>query len=639
MYIKSLFCCFIYFISVSSNAQTYHPDKINTKAIAIYDIAIEKLKDGDMNQAIILLNKALNKDTNYVDVILSLAGAYSELKNYKESIRQYEKAQVKDTNYFYYFYLPYSISLAGEGRFQDALFAVNKFVSFKNISERSFKSGMYWKRAFEFAIQYPSNHPQNNSYNFIPINLGDSINTTELEYYPSVTIDDSTLIFSRMGKEHREDFMQSVLTSKGYTKATPIDGEINTEPRKGGITISADGNWLIYAADYPGKGFGNYDLYICYLTASGWSAPENLGSNINTEFWESSPSISPDSRTLYFSSNRPGGKGGKDLYMSTRLPSGKWGPAVNMGDSINTAGEELAPFIHADNQTLYFNSDGLQGYGKEDIFVSRKDINGNWTKAENLGYPINTIDNEGSIAISSDGVTAYYSSDRSDSRGGLDLYKFQLRSDLQPHKTLYVKGRVFDSKTGRGLPSAVQLISHSNHQPLMRLQTDETGSYFIPLPIGSDYTISVNRKGYVYNSQIINLSNQRPDSTYEKNIGLQPFEVNKPVILKNIFFETKSFNLLPLSLIDLDILADILLENKTMKIEIGGHTDNVGKPEDNQKLSEKRAIAVVEYLMSKGIKVTQLTGKGYGDTRPVASNDTEAGKARNRRTEFTILNL
>ena len=636
---RILVCFMTMLISVALSAQTYHPDKINAKAIAIYDIAIEKLKDGDMPQAIILLNKALAKDSNYVDVILSLGGAYAEMKNYKESIKQYERAQAKDTSYFYYFYLPYSISLAGDGRFQDALDAANKFLSFKNISERSYKSGMYWKKSFEFAVHYPLIHLENNNYHFIPLNLGDSINTPDLEYYPSVTIDDSLLIFSRMGKEHREDFMQSVLTPKGYTLAKPIEGQINEEPRKGGITISADGNWLIYAADYPGKGFGNYDLYICYLTADGWSAPENLGSNINTEFWESSPSISPDSRTLYFSSNRPGGKGGKDLYMSTRLPNGKWGPAVNMGDSINSAGDELAPFIHADNQTLYFNSDGLIGYGKEDIFLSRKDLNGNWTKAENLGYPINTIDNEGSIAISSDGVTAYYSSDRSDSRGGLDLYKFQLRSDLQPHKTLYVKGRVFDIKTGRGLPCAVQLINHSNHQPLMRLQTDETGSYFIPLPVGSDYTITVNRKGYFYNSQIIKLSNQKPDSTYEKNIGLQAFEVNKPIVLKNIFFETKSYNLLPVSLIDLDILADILLENKTMKIEIEGHTDNVGKPEDNQKLSEKRAIAVVEYLLSKGVKAAQLTGKGYGETKPVAGNDSEAGRAKNRRTEFTILNL
>ncbi len=626
-------------ISFSLKAQTYQLDKISPKATAIYDIAVEKLKDGDMTQAIILLNKALAKDSNYVDAILSLGGAFAEQKKYTESIKQYERARAKDTTYFYYFYLPYSMSLAGNGRFDDALIAVNKYLSMKTISDRSFRSGLYWKKAYEFALLYPTTHPEYNSYKFVPNNLGDSVNTLELEYYPSVTIDDSLLIFSRLGKGMREDFMQSTLTANGYTKAKPIEGQINEEPRKGGITISADGNWLIFAADYPGKGFGNYDLYICYLTADGWSEPENLGPNINTDFWESSPSISPDNRTLYFSSNRPGGKGGKDLYMSTRMSNGKWGPAVNMGDNVNSTGDELAPFIHSDNQTMYFNSDGLQGYGKEDIFITRKDENGLWKKAENLGYPINTIDNEGSLAISSDGVTAYYSSDRSDTRGGLDLYKFQLRSDLQPHKTLYVKGRVFDIKNGRGLPSAVQLISHSNHQPLMRLQTDETGSYFIPLPVGSDYTITVNRKGYVYNSQIIKLSNQKADSTYEKNIGLQPFEVNKHIVLNNIFFETNSYKLLPVSLIDLDILADILLENTTMKVEIGGHTDNVGKAEDNQKLSEKRAIAVVEYLFTKGVKATKLTGKGYGDTKPVAANDTEANRAKNRRTEFTILNL
>ena len=624
-------------LSMSLQAQKYEPSKVNPKAMAIYEIAIDKLKDGDMPQAIILLNKALARDSNYMDVVLSLAGAYAESKNYKESIRQYERARVKDTNYFAFYYLPYSISLAGDGRFDDALTAVNRVLALKTTSDRTYRSALYRKKTYEFAVNYAKNHPDN--YKFLPINLGDSINTPDLEYYPSVTIDDSLLIFSRMTKDRTELFMESTLTPNGYTTAKPIDGEINVEPRKGGITMSADGNWLIYAADYPGKGFGNYDLYISYLTTQGWSEPENLGPNINTEFWESSPSISPDNRTLYFSSNRPGGSGGKDLYMSTRMPNGKWGPAENLGTNINSAGDELAPFIHADNQTLYFNSDGLPGYGSADIFISRKDSAGNWTKAENLGYPINTIDNEGSIAISSDGVTAYYSSDRSDSRGGLDLYKFQLRSDIQPHKTLYVKGRVFDINTGRGLPSAVELINNSNHQPLMRLQTDETGRYFIPLPIGADYTVTVNRKGYVYNTQQIQLSNQKADSTYEKNIGLQPFELNKPMVLNNIFFETNSYNLLPVSMIALDKLADILTENKTMKIEIGGHTDNVGKPEDNQKLSEKRAIAVIEYLFTKKVRATQLTAKGYGDTKPIASNDTEAGRAKNRRTEFTILAL
>ncbi|MDE3142827.1 MAG: PD40 domain-containing protein, partial [Bacteroidota bacterium] len=457
-YLAIPFCCVI----ISAQAQVYRPDHVNAKAIALYEKAMIQLSDGMIKDAVPLLLKSVSLDTNYLDAYLSLAGAYGELKNYAASVEWYEKVKLKDSIYFNVYHLPYSINLAGLGRFEEALHAVNIFLAIPNISERSIKSAAYRKRCYEFAVDYASKH-KISDYAFTPVNMGDSINSERSEYYPTVTIDDSLLVFTKRGNGIREDFMQSTMHNGVYSKAKLIEGDINNEPSKGAITVSSDGDFMIFAGNFH-RGYGDFDLYISYATPQGWSEPENLGPNINSDYWDSSPSLSPDGRVLYFSSNRPGGFGKKDLYMSVRMANGKWGPAQNMGPTINSVGDEMAPYIHADNQTLYFTSDGLPGYGGTDLFVCRKDLQGNWGKPENLGYPINTIENEGSICVSSNGLTAYYASDRADSRGGLDLYTFNLRDDIRPYKTLYVRGKVFDAKTNKGLPCAVELIDNSNNK-------------------------------------------------------------------------------------------------------------------------------------------------------------------------------
>ncbi|MEO8712809.1 MAG: OmpA family protein, partial [Parafilimonas sp.] len=404
----------------------------------------------------------------------------------------------------------------------------------------------------------------------------------------------------------------------------------------GGINISQDGEWLLFAGNFAGKGFGDFDLYMSYDTPTGWSEPVNLGANINTEFWESSPSLSPDKNALYFSSNRTGGYGGKDLYVSYRV-NGKWTPAENMGADINTAGDELAPFIHADNQTLYFTSNGLPGYGGTDIYVIKKVADKQWGKPENLGYPINTIENEGSLFVASDAITAYYASDRADTHGYLDLYKFTLKPDVRPVKTLYVKGYVTDSKTSKGLPCSVELSVDSSQQVVSNIQTDETGFYFITLPIGKNYTFTVNRKGYLFYSDVYNLADKLSDSVYEKNIQLQPVELNASVRLKNIQFPSKSFQLEAVSMIELNKLLQLMNDNPSVKIQINGYTDDVGGDADNLRLSADRAKAVADYLILKGIDAKRLIWKGFGETKPIADNATDEGKALNRRTEFVII--
>ena len=631
MRFRFLLCCLLFYTFSFAQKKT---DKQIQKAQDAYNAAMLQLRDGLVRDAVPLLGKAIEYNPKYTDAYLSLAGVYSELKDHGKAVDYYEKAKEMDSSLFAYLRLPYSIDLAALGRFDDALTAVNQFLSIPGLNEKSIKSAQYRKRSYQFAIDYKTSHSSEN-YVFAPQNLGDSVNSKQSEYYPSFTINDSLFVFTRRTEDGREDFIESTKTKDGYTQSKVINGDINIEPFKGAINLSLDGEWLLFAGDFGSKGFGNFDLYISYNTPKGWSEPFNLGSDINTEFWESSPSISADKNALYFSSNRPGGYGGKDLYVSYRQKNGKWGPAQNMGADVNTAGDELAPFIHADNQTLYYTSDGLPGYGNADIYMLRKKGN-DWGKPENLGYPINTVDDEGSLFIASNGHTAYYASDRADTHGGLDLYQFEMKPDVRPARTLYLKGYVTDAKTGKGLPCSVELASDSSKQAIMNVQTDETGFYFITLPVGTDYTFTVNRKNYMLYSDVFNLTQKFPDSTYQKDISLQPIEINASVTLKNIQFASNSYQLEPVSEIELNKLLQLLNDNPTVQLQINGHTDNTGTPTTNLTLSANRAKAVADYLISKGIAAKRLSSKGFGETKPVTDNNSEEGKAKNRRTEFVI---
>lgn len=632
---------FLLFTFYLVHAQWYNPDKVNKKAADLYAQGLQKAQDGDYGTATKFMNEALKAYPKLVDAYLSMAGIAAEMKNYPEAAIQFEKAYSMDSVYARDYLLPYSISLAGCGRFDSALDAVNKFLATPNINERSIKAGEFRKKTYQFAIDYANNHPQKN-YVFDPQNMGDSINSEESEYFPSLTIDSKKLIFTRRVGGHNEDFFESDLHTNGqWGKAYPLPGNINSETyNEGAQNISQDGQWLIFTGCNFPQGLGSCDLYISYLTKNAWSTPINLGRNVNTEFWESSPSLSPDKRDLYFSSSRPGGYGGTDIWVCHRNENGEWSQPENLGPEINTAGDEGTPFIHADNQTLYFNSNGLEGYSdKSDLFVAKKLPDGKWSKAENLGYPINTIDDEGSLIVAADGKTAYYASDRSDSKGGLDIYTFQLRQDIRPSKTLWVKGQVYDAKTKQGLPSTVELTNIHTRNLISKLQTDEEGNYLVTLPVGNDYAFEVNRKGYLFYSENYNISDTLRDSVFKADIPLQPIEASAHIILKNVFFDTKKTDLKPESITELDNVVKLMNENPTIKIQITGYTDSIGKTEDNLILSKGRAVAVVNYLLSKGIKNDRLAFKGMGEANPIADNGTMEGRAMNRRTELSIVSV
>ena len=629
-----LFTLLSFFLCYTLFAQQYDPLKIPKKAMASYDKAMLAADDGNYQQAIVLLDEAIFLYPSYVDAMLSKAGILGELKKYSESATAYEAAFSVDPEYAKEYYLPYAINLTGSGNFEKALDGIETFLRQPGLNEKSRKAGEYRKKNILFAIDYKKNNP--NTDILTVQNAGDLINSNVSEYFPSITIDGKKMIFTRRVNNTNEDFYMSDKSSGEWVNATPLAGQINTPQNEGGQQISQDGKWLVYAGCNFNDSYGGCDIYISYLSGGSWGLRENIGNAINSEFWESTPCFSPDKNDLYFSSNRPGGLGGSDIYVSHRMANGKWSKAENLGPTINTAGDESFPFMHADNETFYFTSNGLDGYGGTDIFLTKKSMAG-FSKPMNIGYPINTINNEGSMVVTSDGKKAFYASDRSDSKGGLDIYSFELREAIRPLETSWVQGKVFDKNSSTGLNAIVELVDLKSQRLVSRVQTDSDGNYLTTLPKGREYAFNVISKGSLFYSSQFNTKENNSDQGQTLNVPLQQIQVGANMVLKNIFFNTAKYDLLPESIVELDRIVVLMKENPTIKIQINGYTDSIGKDADNLVLSEARAKSVVSYLTSKGIQQAMLSFKGFGSSNPLAPNETEEGRAQNRRTEMVVV--
>lgn len=630
-----------FLLPVVGATQVYNPDKVNRKALQLYEKAFQKANENLTKEAITLLQEATSADENYADAWIALGRLQLELKNYPYSVVCFKRAQFIDLNYFKPFWLSYAAGLAGTGDFLKALEITEKFIDQVKPTGTQLELALIRKRSYAFAVQQEKEQQaEKNPVSFAPKNLGASVNSKMSEYLPSKTIDGTQLFFTRRVDTYNEDFYSATRqNASNWESAQPLRGSLNTPQSEGAMMISQDGTWLVFTGCYRPDSYGGCDLYISYKTKEGWSAAKNLGNRINSDQWESQPCLSPDKRELYFASRRPGGLGGSDIYVSRLQENGQWSDPENLGPGINSSADEQCPFIHADNQTLYFTSSHWPGYGDDDLFLVRKVAEGKWSTPKNLGYPINTIDREGTLFITADGKTAYYASERKDSYGGLDLYSFELNPSIRPFETRWVTGKVSDKKTGIGIPATLELTDLQNGQIISRVKTDSLGNYLLTLPTGRDYAFTVNQKGFLFNSDQYFLKNGTVDSAVVKNIELQPIEKNASIVLKNIFFETNRFELTPASLVELDKLVILLLENPTIQIEIGGHTDNVGKAETNLLLSENRAKSVVDYLVAKKIEARRVSYKGFGLTKPIADNNTEAGRALNRRTEMKIVGL
>lgn len=476
-----------------------------------------------------------------------------------------------------------------------------------------------------YMIQHPVSYQ--------PIHLGDEINTEAYELYPFLSPERDRLYFTR--KDKNEDLYYAEKVNDKWTNVTPLP--FNTNDNEGAQTVSADGKLILYTACNHPKGLGSCDIFYSILHNGKWTAPGGIGPPINSTDWESQPFISANGMAIIFSSNRPGGKGGKDLYISYLNKENKWMVPQNLGDVINTPGDEGTPFLHADGRTLYFSSNGHLSVGAQDLYMSRLSDDGTWSKPVNLGYPINTEGDESSIYVELDGKSAYLASNRTGGRGKLDIYQFVLQDSVQAEPATYVKAVVKDARTQQLLDVQYSIYNFDDNSLFANGRTQKDGAFLICMPVENTFRLQIEKSGYVFHSEQFQPQSGTMMQPYLLEVDLHPIEEGASVILKNVLFQINSFQLEEVSFPELQKVIDLMTSDNKIHAVIKGHTDNVGTPEYNTELSRKRAQSVVDYLVKNGIDSGRLTAKGLGDTEPIASNDTEEGRQANRRTEFVIV--
>jgi outer membrane protein OmpA-like peptidoglycan-associated protein len=577
------------------------------------------------------LNEALKIEPNNAETILFLADTYMKSRQYAPAAEIYLKL-VESHPHPNRVWLHLAESNFELNQYGKTLQFVNKYLEHPQIPPQSKENGEALKRNSLFAIEHI-----NKPIDIQLTNLGSGVNSPMDEYHPSMTADGLNLVFTRMDGI-KEDLFISTRNSENeaWSKARSISSFVNTGHNEGAHNLSADGSILLLTICNKVGGEGSCDIYYTYKKLNDWVVPINIGKPINSRFWESQPSLSADMKRLYFTSNRPGGYGGKDIWVSHLQDDRSWGEPVNLGPTINTPMDEQSPLIHFDGETLYFSSYGHAGMGKEDLFMSRTQPDGSYSTPINLGYPINTSKYEAGLFVSIDGEKGFYASNQEEGFGKQDIYAFDLPDNVKPKKVTYVKTKVTDFETGRPQITQFEIIDLTNNKVIKSGQTDIDGNFLVCLPIGNDYSLQIIKDGYLLESRHFSLADKVAVKPYKLSIPIKEIKSDEKIILKNVFFHTDKFDLLPASFSELEKVIQLLKKEHYIKAEIIGHTDNMGNPESNLILSKNRAQSVVNHLIKNGINPERLTWKGMGESQPIDDNNTKEGRANNRRTEMII---
>ncbi|MDD4149279.1 MAG: OmpA family protein [Bacteroidales bacterium] len=514
-------------------------------------------------------------------------------------------------------------------------------------------------------------------------NLGPVINSKYPDYGPVITTDESLIIFTsrREGSTdgaidpsdllHYEDlYIAYNNDKKGWSESINMRS-LNTEGHDASVGLSPDGQIL-----YTYKGVPDGTIFESKLDGDNWSKPKEMNKNINTKFHETSASISYDSKQLYFVSDREkdefGNKsyGGKDIYVCEKLDNGKWGPARNIGEPINTKYDEEGVFMHPDGITMYFCSKQEGSMGGYDIFYSENNGAGNWSEPVNIGYPVNTPDDDVFFVVAGNARYAYYSSARDGGYGLQDIYRITF---LGPEKLIVVgsedvliasstatiqqkveqeivevkkvrltimKGTVTDALSEAPIEASIEITDNEKNELITTLNSNsKTGKYLVSLPSGKNYGIAVKADDYLFYSENIDIPEATAYQEVTKDVVLSKVGIGSKIVLKNIFFDYGKETLRETSHAELERLVTLLNSYPNMTIEIGGHTDSHGGLQFNTQLSEARAKSVVDYLVDKGISKLRLTYKGYAYLQAIATNDTDEGRQQNRRVEFKVMSI
>jgi flagellar motor protein MotB len=633
--------CILFFLFLIISAECGLAQDIHTssnRALKAYNEGKQAYDFLDLKDAEVLLKEAISIDKNFYEAYMVLGEMMTKLRRFSESAFYYRKAVQIDSLFYKPVFFPLGNAEKMSGSYSDALVHYKVYLVQPGISEKNKVLALRSIEDCKFAIEAIKNPVP-----FSPVNLGDSINTPGDEYWPSITVDGQTLMFTReiaTGRsmpKTQEDFYFSHLSNSSWGRAFNAGYPLNTSSNEGAQSLSSDGSYMYFTACEKPDGQGSCDIYYSSFDGNRWSVPENIGKTVNTHGWETQPSISANGKMLFFVSNRAGGYGGMDLWYSVMNADGRWGTPVNLGAEINSIGDEMSPFIHFDGKTLYFSSNGRAGMGGYDIFFARMKDDTTWNDPKNLGYPINKFNDELGLIIDASGQNAYFSS-KHDNEHGKDIYTFPVYEAIRPDPVSYFKGKVYDRITGKLLSANYELVSLSTSQIIVSGKTDIAGTFLVCLPSDHNYGLNVNKDGYLFYSDNFMLAGiHSATEPFIKKIELSPVRVGEKLVLSNVFYEFDSWNIAKESFPELNKVVKLLNDNKNIKVEIDGFTDAIGTDAYNRDLSEKRARSVKEYLIGKGIVAGRLIYKGFGAASPVGNNVTDTGRKMNRRTEIKII--
>lgn len=630
----------IFFIAASilSHAQGSLSTR-SKKAIALYTEADNYRVRGQYTQAISLLQQAIEKDKNFVEAYYRLGLTYKTMRDFNRSNISFEKglSLTQNPKTQKGFFMDLGDNYLRLGDYEKALKYLNHYLSAETMNKQRIALAELWKRNAEYGLRNKKTQSQ-----FQPRQLDAIVNSFGLQYFPVLTADEQELIFTRRmgpGPDDDEDLVVSKKDENGnWTTPVSISENINSKFNEGTCTISADGRTLIFTSCIGRRGYGNCDLFYSRKVGDEWSFPVNIGPEINSSAWESQPSLSADGRVLYFISDRRGGIGGRDIYVSQKDAEGNWSKAEVMPQPINTPFDEISPFIHVNGRTLFYATNGKPGFGGFDIFRTEL-TDGKWEMPVNFGSPVNDHEDQFSLFITADGTRGYYSHEDGTRENSARLYEMTIPEELQiAYRSNFVKGVVKDRKSELPLQSHIELFDLKKDELVSVVESDSvSGQYLMVLTTGSDYALYVTAPNYLFQSLNFNYEDNLNPEPVIIDILLDKTETGATVVLNNIFFDFDQYELKERSITELSKVIRILNDNPNIHVEIGGHTDSDGSAAYNKQLSLKRAQSVVSYLVEKGINRARLSEMGYGADRPIRPNDSDENKQANRRIEFKII--
>ena len=651
-----------FFLLNSFSSQSALYSSYNKKAIKLYEKAIECYQDispfsgrGNLKGAEEYLLKSLAKDSTFSEAYILLSQVKVKMGDINSAIFYKEKMMTVNpiiplVEYFYLAGMHMAI-----GSYEKCLKNAVRYKNSPLADQRYIGRIDKMIENCEFAIEAIKN-----PVDFNPINLGSSINSELPEYFPSITADDSTFLFTRRvndlsapGGRQEEIFVSKKTPNNHWSNSSLVSNAINSKYNEGAPTFSPDGQYIIFVGCETGakgdyeygddrKGHGSCDLFYSQNNGTNWSKPVNLGSKINSKHWETQPSFSSDGKTLYFIrgmtyDRQRRNPDNQDIYVTTITEDGQWSKPEKLPPNINSPHREESVQIHPDGKTLYFSSNGHPGMGGMDLYMSRKLDDNTWSDPINLGYPLNTYKNDISILISPKGDKGYFSSDREGGYGDLDLYSFNVDKKFKPLPITFIKGKIIDAESKLPLFAFFQLTDLKKGNIISQMQSKlENGEFLITVPKNIDFALHAEKEGYMFYSRNIYRDNL---SLSKDGFLIIELEKVKPgtFILENIFFEKSKSSLKKSSLVELNKVLKLMQINPDLKIQISGHTDSDGDDDFNLELSINRAKSVVNWLIENNIDQNRLSFKGYGETRPIEENNSIANKAKNRRTELTII--